>query len=135
MGQDEIGNGTGERGKFVFNRETQKLEPLAVERKVVNAPFVLRDEIIEGVESMVTGKVHYSKSSLRREYKAHGMIEKGNDRCPKPKPPSEEEVYRDIRADTEKAYYDIKYDRIPLTEKEKYQCELEIRERNRNKRR
>ncbi len=130
----DISEGTGERGLFIYNRETKKLEKVHKEpKKVVNAPYVLRDEIIGGIESMVTGKIHDSKSSLRREYKAHGMIEKGNDRAPRPKPRNPEEVYREIREDTEKAYYDLKYDRVPLTEKEKHQCEMEIRERNRRR--
>ena len=95
----------------------------------------LADEILGGIESMVTGRIHYSKSTLRREYKAHGMIEKGNDRAAKPRGMTEEERYRDIREDTEKAYYDLKYDRVPLTEREKHQCEMENRELQRMRRR
>jgi len=136
MSDDELKGGTGERGLFYWNRETKMLERRAVAPKpVVNAPFVIKDEIIGGIESLVTGKMHYSKSTLRREYKAHGMIEKGNDRAPKPKGPTAEEHYRDIREDTEKAYYDLKYDRVPLTEKEKHQCEMERRELEKLKRR
>lgn len=133
---DDLKDGTGERGLFYWNRETKMLERRAsAPKQVVNAPFVIKDEIIGGIESMVTGKTHYSKSSLRREYKAHGMIEKGNDRAAKPRGPTREEHYRDIRQDTEKAYYDLKYDRVPLTEKEKHQCEMERRELEKLKRR
>lgn len=134
---DEIGSGTGERGIFYWNKETKMLErkSTAEKKQEVNAPFVIKDEIIGGIESMVTGRMHYSKSTLRREYKAHGMIEKGNDRAPIPKGPTREEHYRDIREDTEKAYYDLKYDRVPLTEREKHQCEMENRELQKLKRR
>ena len=133
---DDLKDGTGERGLFYWNRETRMLERrVTAPKPVVNAPFVIKDEIIGGIESMVTGRMHYSKSTLRREYKAHGMIEKGNDRAPKPKGPTREEHYRDIREDTEKAYYDLKYDRVPLTEKEKHQCEMERRELEKLKRR
>ena len=42
------------------------------------APAVVADGI-DPLRSMVTGKVHESKSSLRAEYKAHGVREVGND--------------------------------------------------------
>jgi hypothetical protein len=133
---EDLKDATGERGLFYWNRETKMLERKPIQKKQeVNAPYVLRDEILGGIESMVTGRTHYSKSTLRREYKAHGMIEKGNDRAAKPKGMTEEERYKDIREDTEKAYYDLKYDRVPLTEREKHQCEMENRELQRMRRR
>ncbi len=127
---DEIKGGTGERGLFYWNPETKKMERVPYRpRKVVNAPYVIRDEIIGGIQSQVTGRIYDSKSNLRREYKAMGVIEKGNDRMPRSKPPSQEEIYRDIREDVEKAYYDLKYDRVPVSEKEKQQCQEELRRR------
>ena len=42
----------------------------------------LASDIMEAVQSQVSGKWYESKSALRAEYKATGHIEKGNDRRP-----------------------------------------------------
>ena len=129
---EEIKDGTGERGLFYWNPETKKMERVPYKaKKEVDAPFVIGDEILGGIQSQVTGKIYDSKSNLRREYKRYGVIEKGNERLPPPKAPNQDEVYRDIREDVEKAYYDLKYDRVPVSEKEKQQCIEELRQRKR----
>lgn len=49
----------------------------------------LATDVMDAVQSQATGKMHDSKSSLRKEYKSLGMIEVGNDPArnrPKPKP-------------------------------------------------
>lgn len=48
-------------------------------RSELAAPFFIKDEM-QAVRSQLTGKMYDSKSSLRKEYKAHGMIEMGNDK-------------------------------------------------------
>jgi hypothetical protein len=42
-------------------------------------PSIIRDET-DAFTSMADGQVYTSKSSYRRELKAHGMVEYGNDR-------------------------------------------------------
>ncbi|XUM19761.1 hypothetical protein ACRAVF_19030 [Bradyrhizobium oligotrophicum S58] len=42
----------------------------------------LASDIMEPVQSMVSGKFYDSKSALRAEYRATGHVEKGNDRRP-----------------------------------------------------
>jgi hypothetical protein len=113
--------------KLTFNPETKTFEKSAPKRKQDNFPTFIRDEIVGGVESWVTGKIHDSKSTLRREYKEHGMIEKGNDRLPPRKPPNPEEEFLDAREDARKAYGDLMYDRIPVSEKERILCNEELR--------
>lgn len=41
-------------------------------------PSVILDGM-PAIQSMASGRVHDSKSAIRREYKAHGMVEVGND--------------------------------------------------------
>lgn len=41
-------------------------------------PMVIGDSH-KPVQSMVTGRMHDSKSTLRREYREHGVVEVGND--------------------------------------------------------
>lgn len=117
---------TGERGKFTL--EGNKLVPHAPKKKTINDAKILGDEIIGGIESMVTGKIHYSKSSLRREYKEHGMVEKGNDRLPPRRPPDPEKEFLEIREDTAKALKDLQYDRVPVSERDRELCQRELRE-------
>lgn len=47
-------------------------------RSDLPCPMVLSD-IMEPVQSQVTGKVHESKSAIRAEYRAHDVTEVGND--------------------------------------------------------
>lgn len=47
-------------------------------RSDLPCPTVLSD-IMEPVQSQVTGKMHESKSGIRAEYRAHDVIEVGND--------------------------------------------------------
>lgn len=121
--------GTGERGRFIWDEENHKyVRELPKKTVEVNAPYVIRDEIVGGIESWVDGKIYDSKSRLRKSYKENGVIEKGNDRIPWRRHQTDEERYKDIREDVTKAYYDIKYDRVPLTELEKEKCLREQRQ-------
>lgn len=129
--------GKGRRGKFIWNKEAGEFQ-LAPPKKSqfdVNAPAILRDEIIGGIESMVDGKIYDSKSALRKSYKMHGVIEKGNDRVQRQRPQSREELEKEIREDAEKAFYDLKYDRVEISEwdREQNKRELEALERERRR--
>jgi hypothetical protein len=42
-------------------------------------PMVIGDTMKRDLQSQVTGRFHDSKSSLRREYREHGVTEVGND--------------------------------------------------------
>lgn len=48
-------------------------------RSDLSAPMIISDTI-GAVQSQLTGKFYDSKSSLRKEYKAHGVREMGNDK-------------------------------------------------------
>ena len=126
--------GNGERGVWfwhwdpITNKGEMRKKPKPKKPKVVNAPAVHGDEIIGGIESMVDGKIYDSKSRLRKSYKELGYVEKGNDRLPAPRRPTEREIFEEIREDTEKAFYDLKYGRVPLTEQEKERWNQEQRQ-------
>ena len=47
-------------------------------RSSLASPMVIKDGI-DAIQSQLTGKWYDSKSSLRSEYKVHGMIEIGNE--------------------------------------------------------
>lgn len=134
----EIGqNGKGRRGVFFWNKQTGEFELAPPKPSIcaVNAPFVIRDEIIGGIESMVDGRVYDSKSALRRSYKAHGVIEKGNDRVPRQRTQTREELEKEIREDAEKAFYDLKYDRVEISEWDREQNKRELERLEQERRR
>lgn len=134
----EIGQyGKGRRGVFFWNKEAGEFQLVPPKKSIydVNAPVVIRDEIIGGIESMVDGRVYDSKSALRRSYKQHGVIEKGNDRIPRSRTQTREELEREIREDAEKAFYDLKYDRVEITEWQREQNKRELEALEREKRR
>lgn len=58
---------------------------LNYKRSSLSAPTIIKDGI-DAVQSQLTGKWYESKSSLRHEYKAHGVIEVGSDAPKAPKP-------------------------------------------------
>ena len=49
---------------------------------------MIRIDTMDAVQSQITGKMHDSKSSLRSEYKAHGVVEMGNDAPLSPSAPA-----------------------------------------------
>jgi hypothetical protein len=134
----EIGkHGKGRRGIFFWNKETGEFElaPPKPSITAVPAPFVIRDEIIGGIESMVDGKIYDSKSRLRRSYKENGVIEKGDDRVARQRQQTREELEKEIRDDAEKAFYDLKYDRVEISEWQREQNNKEIQALEQEKRR
>lgn len=116
------------RGVFYWNPDTQRMETRKKKRKV-ETHAVITDEMPE-TESMATdGREHFtSRSKYYRHLKEHGyhVKEQGEDRImPERKDPDAH--YREIKEAAEKAYMDIKYDRIPIDEKEKQRCKEEER--------
>lgn len=115
------------RGRFRYNKETGQLEPVVKEKKVINAPAVHGDEVLDGIHSMLDDKKYYSKSGYRNHieannYKVTGgdhLQDQARDRAELERHYGSDQHERDIRDAAEKAYYDIKYDRVQYTEKEK----------------
>lgn len=69
-------------------------------RSDLPCPQVLSD-VMDAVQSQVSGKFYESKSALRAEYRATGHIEKGNDKRPPWKMPRTSRA--EVRATVQKA--------------------------------
>lgn len=133
----------GERGFFKYDHVSGQMVPvesLKPKRQEVNAPNIQTDEI-EPTESWATdeGKIFTSRAKLDAHYKEHGYVRTGGEHlksaqerleasCPVPSTAEIERRRREIREDAEKAYYDIKYDRVPISEKEKQLVKNEERQ-------
>ena len=63
-------------------------------RSDVAGPIVIRDGM-DAIQSMADGKWYESKSAMRREYKARGYQELGNDAPREARGPSKPKVTRD----------------------------------------
>ena len=117
-----IEEGTGERGKFIF--KNGKLQRYRKPRKVVSVE-IIGDEIEGGIESMATHKRQRftSKRAYRKHLAIHGFRETGGDHLHTPRMTDiqreQEREERDRREDVEKAYYDVKYNRVEFTEQQK----------------
>lgn len=112
------------RGKFIIDKETGELVPYQEERRA-RTHFVHTDEM-DPLESMVTGRIHTSKSSLRAEYRQHGVIEKGNDHNTSKRTHwSEEREYQErLAADAERTWYAVRDGMAPLTELDRERCKI-----------
>lgn len=122
------------RGVLYWDKDENRFKEKRKERKT-ETHFVITDEIPE-TESYATDerKVFTSKKKLLEHYKAHGFFvkEPGTDPLPPQKYKADPKEIRDA---VEKAYMDIKYDRIPIDEKEKAKCLEEERKFREFKRR
>lgn len=68
--------------KLIDALKKNQISPITQENKYSKNVYGIGDYIngpASSVQSMATGKVHDSKSELRREYKRHGLIEMGSD--------------------------------------------------------
>jgi len=112
------------RGKFTWDEKLGKLVPYGEQPKT-ETHGVITDEI-EPLESMVSGRIHTSKASLRAEYRRYGVIEKGNDhRTDKPVHFTETDAYqRQLEEDATKAWYAVRDGMAPLTELDKERCKI-----------
>jgi len=95
------------------------------------APAFFRDEILDGVESPLTGEKFYSMCKYKQHLKEHGYEITGGSHLKgrgvfdpgfyKPDP-------EDIRNDVRKAENDLRYGNAPLTDWEKEVCQREQRQ-------
>lgn len=114
------------RGKLVWDRETKTFKPLD-EKKKVDLHYVITDEIPE-TESYATDerRTFTSKKKLYEHYKENHMIVKEPGTDPLPVKPYKSDIKK-VREDAEKCFYDLKYNRVPIDEKEKERCRQEER--------
>lgn len=108
------------RGVLVWDNDTNTFREKRKERKV-ETHFVISDEIPE-TESMATQDREYftSRSKYYRHLKEHGYhVKEAGEDSTKPVPKDHEAYVRELKDAAEKAYHDIKNDRIPFTEEEK----------------
>ena len=129
----KFGNGT--RGKFRYDKEKRCMVPCDEARRISKAHGVITDEM-EPIESMATPhrEIFTSKSKYRQHLRALGFRETGGAHLqdiPSAKE-EEEKTEKEIREDIEKAYYDVKYDRVEFTEAEKEKHRREEREWEKN---
>lgn len=115
-----VGEGNSERGHFRLKKGHLEAFDPEKEKPISNAPIIITDEM-SPIEYMGNDKreMFTSMSRYKRRVKEDGYEITGGDHFSKegyrpPKPTQEE-----IREDAIKAYYDIKYDRVRFTEKEK----------------
>lgn len=129
--------GNGERGVFYYNPDTGRIQAKPIERQKAKTHFVIPDEmapIVSHVDD--SGAVFTSRSAYERHLKEKGFAIKEKGMFSKPPPTPAEKITREeIREAAEKAFYDVKYGRVPLTEKEKERCLREEREWKEYKRR
>lgn len=116
-----VGPGTGERGTFVYNKETGQVERFEKKAKyvAVSAPTIIKDEIIGGIESPLTGEKYYSRSQLMKHYKENGYEVTGGDHFTFKQPEIPKADYNEIREDVEKALNDIRWGNVPISERER----------------
>lgn len=97
------------------------------EKKVVNAPYVITDEIPGGIKSMANGLYYTSKSKLRQSYRDLGFIEVGNDTeySSRPDPGKEERAALKLEEDIAKAFYECRDGMSPLSELDKARCAIQ----------
>lgn len=125
-----FGEGTAERGLFVRNKKTGKYEKVDKKPKAIPesvGPYIVKDEILDGIESPLTGQKYYSYSAYKQHLKENGYRISGE----KPKMTHygvPKANLDEIREDAAKALNDLKWGNVPLTEKEKAENEKELRE-------
>lgn len=115
--------GSGVRGLFVYrNGKWVRFK----KRKTVQVHSVIPDEI-EPMRSFAspTGEIFTSRSAYLKHLRALGYRDTGGEHLKeKPREKTQEEIEGEYREDIEQSYYDVKYDRIQFTEKER-QAHLE----------
>jgi len=110
----------GERGTFVFKEG--KLVRKDKRVADVQAPAVHGDEMLNGVESPLTGEMYYSKEAYTKHIHAAGYKITGGDHLKGLAIDRKLDFKPDVkglRDAAERAYYDIKYDRVEIDEKSK----------------
>lgn len=123
------------RGRYYFHwdEKSQKGTWYTEEEWKGQAPkqdvhYVLQDTM-EPIESMATpyGEMFDSRSAYKAHLKAHGYEETGKDHLTRKPPPPYKPDFREIRETIEKTYYDIRENRVPISERERALCQQEER--------
>lgn len=122
------------RGVLYWDSETKSFKEKRKERKI-DTHFIITDEIPETESYATDERLKFtSKKKLYEHYKQHGMVVKEPGMNPEHAAPYKADP-REIRDEIEKAYMDIKYDRIPMSEEEKQKWKEEQRKEQAYKRR
>lgn len=127
----------GYRGKFYLDKDTGELLPGDPPKKR-NAGYFIQNDEIPATESMATAerKMFTSRKKLEAYDLSHGYRHTGGAHMQeKEAPPDPKKQFEELREATTKAYYDIKYDNVPFTEKEKELCRQEENQFNQYKKR
>lgn len=117
------------RGHWRYDKATRSLVPIGGETPaVVDAPTVMTDEI-PPTQSHVTynGPIFTSKRKLYDHYKANGVAIKEKGMLEK-EPDRYKPDLKEIRETIAESYRQLKWNEYPLTEKEKAQCQKEMRD-------
>lgn len=118
------------RGRWTFkqldNGELELVPYVEPPRPRVHA--IVTDDIPQGIESMITGEVFYSRSRYLRHVKEHGYEVLGHDmkgQAPEPEDTFETERYnKQMEEDAARAYYEVRDNMAPLTELDKENCKI-----------
>jgi hypothetical protein len=121
--------------RWRWDSKTKTLVPRSEWNGIENKPNLqIRTDEIPPTESYATEerRVFTSLAKLRRHYKENGCVEAtGEDLKWKPKKKDEREYERQMVDDIQQSFYDAKYDRMPVTEKERelWQQEKKMQQR------
>jgi len=118
--------GTGERGRWVYNRQTGEWVKNAKPKPRPSVHAVHTDER-DAFINHVDGKVYTSMSKYRRALKEQGYVERGNDRPEQFQLPTEEERYREIRDDVLEAKRQVEWGVAESTSEERELWEKEAK--------
>lgn len=118
------------RGLFRWNSQTKKLERIDKPKKL--EVHYVQTDTMDPMESFATfdKPIFDSKSAYRRHLREHDMYETGGAHLNE-KQESPEAIAKREEAETaetvRQSYFDVKYGRVPFTEREKEQHEREKR--------
>lgn len=102
---------TSTRGKWTIDPASGKLiDYIEPPKPDVNAPYVVTDEIA-ALKNHADGRYYTSKAKMRDVYRRLGKVEIGTETDWKPKrdeKKAREERQAEIRAELERAYYDLR---------------------------
>lgn len=117
-------HGYDEAGEPVWKNYPKRLEPKYGEATAIRTDEM--DPIRTNADD--SGEIFTSKSAYERHLKEKGFtIKEAGMLSKSPLSPAEKISKEAIREMAEKSFYDIKYDRVPFTEREKEICRREER--------
>lgn len=113
-----------------WNRETQEFQWNKPRIEAPKETIRIQTDEIEPTESYATDerRIFTSRRKLYDHYKEHGYEVTGGDHLGRKPPEPKRSDPKEIRDMAEKAYYDIKYDKIPIDERSRELCRQEERQ-------